>query len=206
MKLRSHRRSIQLAFVVLFIVAFSIAFLGIVPTPHVSIDWSQQNFASSTYRTSPGSELVLVYIGAAGCGASNSEELFRAVRGVRETLRGRAERAPWSFSSIGVAVDASAERGLDHLDKFGQFDEVNAGRGWLNTGGLQYIWEEIPGEAATPQLLIIHREVSADDGGWSVRNRRVLSRHVGANKIIEWYDREAPLGSVPSSTASTTKG
>ncbi|MCY3599679.1 MAG: hypothetical protein OXN85_06885, partial [Gemmatimonadetes bacterium] len=84
------------------------------------------------------------------------------------------------------------QNGLEHLERFGPFDEVTAGRGWLNMGVLEYIYGDLPGVAATPQVIVVERTVKRD-GEWRIEDQRVLARRAGLDEIEEWAKEGAPL-------------
>lgn len=107
-----------------------------------------------------------------------------------------------AFATVGVARDWSVEAGIKHLDKFGGFDEITAGRNWLNLGVLRYVWNEVPGKAATPQVLVVDRrvETSEEKGSYELHKPKLLMRKVGTREIRRWLKQDAPLPmSEPSS-------
>ena len=157
-----------------------------------------------TYRparvTREGTELALVYIGSAGCVPSNRRDLPAAVEQLKRQLRDRANDANRLFAAVGVARDWEAKAGWGHLRKFGSFDEVMAGRNWLNAGVRRYVWEDIPGEATTPQVLVLERTVgdpSAAGIQYGIHGERLVVRKVGADEIVRWARQGAPLPALP---------
>lgn len=149
-------------------------------------------------RTREGAELALIYIGSSGCVPSNQKGLSDAVEELKLAVRETSARNGRSFTAVGIARDWDAEAGLDHLRKFGRFDELLAGRNWLNMGVRRYVWEELPGEAATPQILIVERFVgnpapTARGIQYVIRDERLVTRKVGAEEILRWARQGAPL-------------
>ncbi|MBW3570917.1 MAG: hypothetical protein KY467_07415 [Gemmatimonadetes bacterium] len=137
-----------------------------------------------------------MYIGSSGCAPSNREDLPGALEQLKRLLRQRAEAGARGFSAVGIARDWDTQDGLAHLRKFGAFDEVMAGRNWMNAGVRRYVWEEIPGEAATPQVLLVERvvgDVSASGIQYGVHGERLVARKVGADEILKWTEQGAPL-------------
>ena len=94
---------------------------------------------------------------------------------------------------MAVARDMNSARGLAHIRKFGAFDEVMAGRGWANIGLLKYVYGDMPGRAATPQLLVVARTLHSEGGGYGFLDERVISRMVGLESIKKWFEAGAPL-------------
>lgn len=146
--------------------------------------------------TREGTELTLVYIGSSGCVPSNRKDLPGAVERLKLHLRHRASDANRLFTAVGVARDWEVTAGVGHLRKFGSFDEVMAGRNWMNAGVRAYVWEDIPGEATTPQVLLLEREVgdvSAAGIQYGIHSERLVVRKVGADEIVRWARQGAPL-------------
>lgn len=131
---------------------------------------------------SGGPELVFVYIGSSTCGPSNAPSLGPALERLRQMARNEAERRGVGFATIGIARDRSAAAGIDHLGQFGAWDEVLSGRGWLNTGIIKYVYEDLPGRAATPQVVIVERSVRRTPTV-AIESESVLLRSVGLDQI-----------------------
>lgn len=131
---------------------------------------------------------------------------MRAVGTAIRSLRQVAEARYTGFVAIGIARELSPVSGLQHLQKLGQFDELAVGQGDLNQASMRMISVDHPGIGATPQLIVLERELHSQ--GASIDNvnieERVLLRRVGASEITRWVARGAPT---PSSTRrSVTKG
>lgn len=210
-RLRLLGRGDVLLAVVVFAVAFLSASSGVVPLPEVTLRWRPGANAdpTPTGRIMEGPELAMVFIGASTCRASNHEGLPATVEQLARTLRGKAKRSGRSFTTVGIARDWDVEAGLAHLRKFGRFDEVSAGRNWLNSGLRHYMWEDIPGEAATPQVVVVDRRLvdrnsSAAQAGM-VQGERLVARLVGWKEIQQWAERGAPLPDLPPVSAPTTR-
>lgn len=152
----------------------------------------------AAYRPAPlrsGTEVLMVLIGSSGCAGTAAPGLPEAVARVKTALRSKAEREAQSFVTIGVALDWSIPKGMAMLERFGPFDEVMVGRSWLNSGVVKYIWKDVPGFAATPQIVVLEREI-ANDGGFVVGPEQVRTRRIGADAIIAW-SRTLPAASAP---------
>jgi hypothetical protein len=77
---------------------------------------------------------------------------------------------------------------------------VTTGKGWLNTGILKYIYGEIPGRAATPQLIVVLREyrmiAKKTNGNPSFRginSEELITRKIGVEEITTWAKNNAYL-------------
>lgn len=168
--------------------------LGVVPVPDVDIQWRVPLLADDyvpAAPTAPGTEIILTIIGSSSCRWSN-EPVFRTLyRDARSRVRAMSEEYGLGFVTLGVAKDNVSERGIAHLAQFGRFDEVATGRGWRNSAVLKYVYEEFPGPAATPQLLVIERTLEERGGQWETGSERLLVRKVGLSEIAKWVDSGA---------------
>jgi hypothetical protein len=183
---------------------------GAVPTPEVTLHWktAAEDGYMPSMRAPAGQELAFVFIGASRCRPSNHESLPAAVEQAKLLLHDRAARSGRSFTALGIARDWRVDAGLAHLARFGRFDEVVAGRNWLNLGLLRYVWEDVPGEAATPQVLVLDRRLvdrnSAEAAEGVVQDERLVARLLGWDEIERWVERGAPLPDLPAVSAPTS--
>lgn len=143
------------------------------------------------YRRETGPQLVMIYFGSSGCAASNQPALPEAVEALKIRLAGFAEQQEMSFVSIGVALDWNPERGVEHLSKFGRFDEISAGYNWGNTLGLRYMWSEESVTPTTPQVVVYRRLFIApvDSAGppyYGESDLELLGAVSGVDRIEEW--------------------
>ena len=172
-----------------------LTFMGLVPIPEVR--WKMPTTEAGEYRPDsrlePGEELAFVFVGSSACAWSNRPELVKIVRDLKTTYAARAAADGIGFAAVGVARDIVAERGIAHLEKFGRFDEVMAGRGWANTGIQKYLYDAMPGPGATPQILVVARSLDYSTGHVAMVDERVLARKVGLPEITAWADEGAPL-------------
>lgn len=164
--------------------------MGAIPVPIVNVSWKVPALQKQAYtpeaRRDSGEELLFIVIGSSGCRWSNKPELARLVRRARDVVRSEAMSRDAGFATLGVAQDNVPQLGIEHLEKFGRFDELSVGRGWRNSGLLKYVYEEFPGPAATPQVLVVARDLIGEGGQWEVANERVLVRLTGVAEIAAW--------------------
>jgi hypothetical protein len=90
------------------------------------------------------------------------------------------------------------EESLQHLAKFGPFDEVVVGRNWSNSAGVKFMSQEYPGPVATPQVLVIERTVQSPDDAHPLARRaylseRLLLRKVCVEEIATWANAGSPV-------------
>ncbi len=169
-----------------------------IPISSVEIHWRVKDSQPGeryvpSHSVVSGREMVMVYLGAYSCAFANDEALPRIVERIKLGLQDKAVNEGMSFSAIGVAVDWRVGEGVEHLEKFGQFDEILAGRKWHGVGSLQFFKERLAGVAATPQVLVFKRDIEAEEGAFRVSNERVLVRKMGVLGIGNWLERGLPL-------------
>jgi len=145
-------------------------------------------------------ELQLIYIGSSTCYFCNVPEIPKFVNNIRDDLLAKSQKNGLGFSMVGISKDMIITEGLSHLSKIGSFDEVTTGKGWLNAGILKYIYGEIPGQAATPQLLVVLREyriiAKKTNGIYSFRginSEELIDRKIGVEEIATWSKNNAYL-------------
>lgn len=199
--MRNRLLSVSLG-IVGFAITFAATYNHAISVPYLSRSDDSSDRRTASPVAGSGLELVLVYVGAAACGPSNVPQLPAALERIRTAVGQQALTSGMGFRTIGIAKDADARTGLDHLRKFGRFDEVAAGGGWLNTGALKYIFGDLPGVGATPQIAVILRTVEREGSALGVRDERVLTRKVGVTELTEWSNAG---GRLPDGTVAALR-
>jgi hypothetical protein len=106
---------------------------------------------------------------------------------------------PINFSVHGISKDSFISNGIFHLKKFGPFDEISTGNGWNNSGILKYVYGDIPGKAATPQILVVKRTyniVSFNNekpNFAGIKNESQITRKIGLDEIYDWISNDVLL-------------
>jgi hypothetical protein len=95
------------------------------------------------------------------------------------------------LSVVGVSLDWAAQEGIDHLAKFGTFDEIIVGRNWYGTGATRFIWRDIPGQPSTPQIVLLRHGVTTTPRGIVITKESEIRRIIGADEIKKWVDAGA---------------
>ena len=183
---------------VVFVLGFLATYMGLVKIPSVSVDWNKESgFSYQPSRVAnDGAEIALIYIGSSGCAFSNESGLPHRLDRIKVLLQAKAAAQDRSFVTVGIAEDRSVKDGLSHLSKFGYFDEIMTGRGWLNEGIIKYVWKGSYGEPATPQLIVIDRlitEASSEHLRYDMRDEEIIVRKVGVGAINRWLEMGTPL-------------
>jgi len=156
-----------------------------------------------------GREILLAYVGRSDCVWSQDPSLPGLLRQVHGMIQDRARALNIRYRAVGIALDREPESGLRHLRQVGpMFTEVASGGQWLSLFATPFFWQDFPGEPATPQLIIIAREVSRHGGEgetitFGVEGQRVILRVVGLQEIREWTRAGAP---VPMAILKTVNG
>ena len=180
---------------------------GIIRAIDVSVAWQSPGSATDRFvpkaRRDTGDEYLLVVIGASTCNWSSSDQFVRMFREARDSVQAYAQRGDIGFATMAIVQDAVLDDGVDYVRDLGRFDEVAIGRGWRNAALMKYIYGRFPGEAATPQMLVLKREVVGGTGNWGIDGEQVLVRKTGLLQIEQWVR----MGSqVPSSSSGGLDG
>jgi hypothetical protein len=142
------------------------------------------------YRTQPGQEIVMVFIGASFCGADQRPGFPALMETAKVTLQRAAAAQGKGFSAHAVLLDWETDRGLAFLRPFGAWDEISVGRNWVGEGAQRFIWGSLPGPATVPQVVIIERTL--DDGDpVRIHGERQVKRIGGADQIAAWIQAGA---------------
>lgn len=197
MKLNTRAALLSLGGATLFTASFVVGYSGALPRPRLHVTWTRPSQSSAPVQgaASVDAQIVLIYIGSSTCGPSNDPELPAAWRRIEERIRNQTAAVRRSLVTVGIARDFDAEAGLRHLRRYGPFDELVSGQGWSNVGLVHYVWKDVPGPAATPQILVVERNFEREAG---VVNRgtytdKLLMRKVGTVEIKAFARLEAPL-------------
>lgn len=145
-------------------------------------------------------EIVFTYITSPGCSLCTRANNINTVIEIKNKLSEKVDSLDAGFLTMGVVVGWDVNVGYEHLNYFGNFDEILIGNNWFGTGGLKYLFEDIPGRPGVPQIVVTKRIYDADesDDGY-VRNFRgieseeLLVRHIGVNRLEAWFSDGLPL-------------
>ncbi len=159
----------------------------------------------STYQpdqiTNYPTELVAVLITSSACGFCTLDNTKSMMGQTIDLLQLKADSMGIGFMTIGVELNWLPEYGIKHLNEISSFDEIITGNNWFNTGGLKYIFDDIPGSASVPQLVLTKRIYDANvdslgmiDGLISgVKSEEELVRKLGVNGIQDWLKNGVPI-------------
>jgi hypothetical protein len=139
-----------------------------------------------------GREIVLVLVGAAFCGAQREPGFPQAVEDAKLRVQAQAKTRGAQFRAVAVSLDWKTDEALAFLQGFGAFDELLVGSNWLSDGARRYIWRDLPGPAAVPQVLVVEREIETEPEV-QVRSERVIKRIAGAAPVMEWVKAGARI-------------
>lgn len=140
-----------------------------------------------------GRKVVFVYIGAESCGFSLKPGFDKTIRQIQSLVSQQSRKRGEPFSSLGVSAGLSPELGAKYLERFGPFDEIASGNSLLNSYAIRFFFDDLPGEASLPQVLVVERDLQALDPGYLYRNERVLIRAIGVPQIEQWAADGAPV-------------
>ena len=170
----------------------------VLPLPQASIEWKMPRPEEESQYAPvgigvAGEEVLMIYVGSSTCRWSNATELPGLVRKLKVDLQARVLESGYGFATLGISSDLSPVAGWRHLQAFGRFDEIVAGRGWLNTGLTRYVYGALPGQAATPQVILVQRRVTSERGNRAITHERVLLRRIGLDEIVDWVSAGAEV-------------
>ena len=175
------------------------ALLLLLALPHVG---EAQEYEPD-FELPESAELIVVYIATSNCVGNFHPRLDSAIHRMKIVLSKRAETSGIGFGAIGVAAQWSVQEGLAYLlegqssagkKDFGAWDEVHAGRNWINASAIDYIWRDIQGRASVPQIIILERTI-VTGSRIEVGRDQFLARYVGSEEIVAWVDNAMPLPS-----------
>lgn len=140
-------------------------------------------------------EIVFIYIDSPNIRQYNDSTLVKTLISLKKRVSEKADSLNMGFLAMGVAITWDVNQGYDHLSKFGSFDELLIGNNWIGTGGLKYIFEDIPGRQGIPQIVLTKRVYDADESDdGTVRNFRgieseeQIARHIGEKSFESWLN------------------
>lgn len=145
-------------------------------------------------------EIVFTYITSPACALCTQSETFENVIKLKNLLKEKADSLDLGYLALAVVISWDVDEGYNHLKNFGKFDEILIGNNWFGTGGIKYLFEEIPGRPGVPQILLTKRIYNAevDESGMiqsmsGVETEVEITRKVGTNNIEKWLEEKARL-------------
>lgn len=170
-----------------------IIFVAIIISFYIARVSDQNDYPFSEVIMEEATYIRFVYIGTSGCVFSNSAYTHNMIKDLKNELRAIAHKHGYRFLSTGISIDYSVERGIEFLDKSGPYDEIITGIGMFNLGAQYYVWNSLPGEMVSPQILIIKTKLNPVLAGQSIANIRqedeILERIYGAEGINDLLNR-----------------
>ena len=145
------------------------------------------------YALRTGDEVILVLVGASFCLAHRTPGFAQAVEDAKVHVQRQAKAGGRQFRAIGVSRDWKTDEALGFLSAFGEFDEISVGSNWVNASAFRYIWSDLPGEPAVPQIVVVQRHLDAGGRAIRVTDERVIRRIRGSADILAWARSGAAL-------------
>lgn len=140
-------------------------------------------------------EIVLIYMGCSTCGAANIDSLQEAFLNIKKVLNEQSAIYEYDLHTIGISKGFDYKNELEHLAKYGPFDEILVGNNWSNTGLLRYVFNQIKGPPDIPQIIITKRKYRAISSATAttyraIENEILLERKLGYQEIITFATQE----------------
>lgn len=171
------------------------------PSEITSSEAVYQSTYQPDYTTDHAIELVAVVITSSACGLCTLDDTKSIIAQTIDKLHLQADSMGIGFLTLGIELNWLPENGIEHLNEIASFDEIITGNNWLNTGGLKYIFDDMPGTQIVPQFLLTKRtyEAAVDSLGMidglpsGVRTEEVLVRKLGVNGIEDYLEEGVPI-------------
>lgn len=181
---------------------------GTVPIPEVSAHWETKGGGEyiPTYQVDQGVELTMVYVGSSSCTYSNMSFMPETVIKIKTKLSRRLGDKNVSFSTIGIATDWITRDGIEHLRKFGTFDQVISGRNWYNIGVRKLFWNGLGGRPSTPQILVIGRYIKKSGIAFDISDKIIVVQKIGPQNIRDWLKSGVPMRNMSDIVDDLKKG
>lgn len=154
--------------------------------------FAASNAPSGDRGFSEGPELLAILVTSSTCSAASDEAFHETFERAIHKLRSYASVHEKHLATLGVAVDWDIDQGLQALRKLGRFDEIAAGRKWLNSTALRLIAPTVGGTPVIPQFIVVSRQVVQDSGQVGTTADSVILRLIGPDAIVAW-EREGAL-------------
>lgn len=148
---------------------------------------------SSLHSLQSTEEVAFIFIASSTCAGVQDPGFPRMIDSARALARTTVSDRALTFASAAYVLDWDIAAGQRFLERFLPFDEVSIGRNWLNTGAVEYIWTDIPGEATIPQILILQRSITVTDRNIVVGPSKLLTRIIGVEEIRAWISAGATV-------------
>jgi hypothetical protein len=170
-------------------------------TINTTNDSTYQSIYQPDYITENSKELVAIVLTIESCGYCSLPETKRTIGKTIDKLSVKADSLDIGLLTIGVSLDWVIEDGFNHLKDISSFDEVIIGNNWYNSGGLKYIFDEMPGTPMVPQIVLTERiyDANTDSSGKingrisGVKDERVIVRQLGVKQIEDWLNDGVPI-------------
>jgi hypothetical protein len=177
----------------IFRTALFVAVLGTGAIALQARNYHGRRVTSAMPQPHTGREIVMVFIGSTDCAPSRQPGFNKVVQQVAHNLHQTAGSRGMAFSRIGVALSGTPAEGMKFLSDFGTFEETVTGRGWMNSGAISFVWRDLPGSSAVPQLLVLQRRIAVSPRGIRVSPDSVILRLTGVSEIRSWTAAGSPL-------------
>ncbi|HEX6751740.1 MAG TPA: hypothetical protein VF092_30885 [Longimicrobium sp.] len=152
-----------------------------------------QSVAAAAAADSVSTEYVVYFISSSFCIANQLPEFRRAVAELAPAARREAARSSRTVSLVGVSIDVRADTGAAYLQRLGTWDEIVAGRNWMNSAVSRYVWQNAFGPPTIPQVIVVRHVVTRTPRSIRVGEEEKVFAATGHEAIEQWVARGAPI-------------
>jgi len=128
-------------------------------------------------------EFGFIYVGSSKCAYSNNHQIYDAVKEIKYNLSKIAKDNKVGFHAIGLAAELNPKQGIQHLNNFGNFNEIISGSGWNNVGVFKYL-QRFSQDYATPSILVTER-IYSDSTFRYLESEKLLYSLSGQYRILQ---------------------
>lgn len=149
---------------------------------------------STRQQFSPRSEIILRLVVSSSCSFSRDPSLPDLVQEAVTTMRSVAEELGIEFGTSAVSIESEPKEGIEFLTRFGPFEEISVGRGWVNTVVIDHSVSGPGDHRSTPQVIVLRRRVDVaphEDVDAPVgMTTDIVLRAVGVPEVERLTDRQ----------------
>ena len=154
---------------------------------------SQPGAALAAPTDSVSTEYVVYFISASFCIANQLPGFRHAVAELAPAVRRQAERSFRRVSLAGVSIDLRPDTGAAYLQRLGEWDEIVAGRNWMNSAVTRYVWQNAYGPPTIPQVIVVRHLVTRSPRAIRVGEEEKVFAATGHEAIEQWVARGTPI-------------
>lgn len=137
--------------------------------------------------------VVVVYMTAPGCSYCNRRAHVSDIKRLKDSLAVTAREINCDIDVSAIIVSGKVQRGINHISKYGNFDEISTGRLWHNSLLDEYAWNRKMKKIMVPQVAVFKTVYESKEPPIR-KSKQIISTQRGTKKIREWVNNGTPVG------------